>query len=316
MSHMRQLPSLRSIQAFDAAARLGSFAAAAAELHMTPSAVSHQIRYLEAKLAMALFHRVHRGVILTDAGRRYGRAVAEGLGRIEAATRNIERNGKSDVLTVHCVPSLASTWLMPRLSRFSSAYPDIDIRLNASTNKMDLAAEEADFDIRYGTIFPESGVMVTPFPPEPLAVLCAAKLAHGIQKPADLAHHTLIHSEVNLTSWRDWAKQHPGVQLNFTRGPRFDRSFMSISAAMDGAGVTLESQLLVESELRDGTLVMPFGPEPATTVYHRLLYMKSKENVPKMIAFKTWLFEQLAQSFRHLDTNSPPQSPARHREGW
>jgi LysR family glycine cleavage system transcriptional activator len=296
---------LKSIQAFESAARLGSFAAAAAELNLTPSAVSHQVRFLEDRLTITLFHRVHRGVVLTDAGRQYAESVTRGLGIIEAATRGLERHGRRDVLTIHCVPSLASQWLMPRLSRFSALYPDIGIRLNASVGGVDLAAEAADFDISYGPIFTDSGVVTLPFPKEPLAVMCAPSLVergHSINTPADLQYHTLIQSEVNLISWRDWAKQHDVVDLNLKQGPRFDRSFMAISAAVDGVGVVLESRLLVERELANGKLILPLGTDPALLIFHRLLYLQSKAHLPKMVAFKEWLFEQLDESFEQLNS--------------
>lgn len=292
---------LKSIQAFEVAARLGSFAAAAAELNLTPSAVSHQVRLLEERLSVTLFHRVHRGVVLTDAGRRYAQVVARGLGIIDTATRSLERHGKHDVLTIHCAPSLASQWLMPRLSRFSALYPNIGIRLNASVANIDLAAEAADFDIRYGPVFPDSGIITEPFPKEPLAVLCAPTLlanGHAINTPADLQYHTLVHSEVNLISWRDWAKQHDVAGLDLKQGLSFDRSFMSISAAIDGLGVVLESALLVERELASGKLVLPLGADPALLTFHRLLYLESKAHLPKMVAFKEWLFEQLDESLR------------------
>jgi LysR family glycine cleavage system transcriptional activator len=296
---VRKLPSLKAIQAFEAASRLGSIAAAADELLVTPSAVSHQIRFLEQAVGIALFHRVHRAIVLTDAGRRYAEQVAEGLGTIEAATRSIERKGKSDILTIHAVPSFATQWLMPRLSRFSALYPDMDVRLNASAATVDLAAGEADFDIRYGTVFPASGVAVMPFPEETIVVLCAPAIAHGaqpIRAPADLRQHTLIHSEVNLVSWRDWLRRHAGLTLDLERGPRFDRSFMAINAAADGIGVAFESRLLIERELEGGRLVLPFGLEGPRLVCHSLLFLKSKAEVPKIKAFRQWLFEQLAAS--------------------
>jgi len=296
---MRQLPSLKAIQAFESASRLGSFAAAADELHLTPSAISHQIRWLEQRLGIALFHRVHRSTLLTDAGRRYAETVAEAFGLIEAGTRAIERTGKSDILTVHSVPSFASQWLMPRLSRFSALNPDIDVRLNASVGVVDLAGGEADFDIRYGTVFPANGVTVQPFPEESIVVLCTPELASGrlgIQRPGDLAGRTLIHSEVNLYSWRDWQRDHPGVALELERGPRFDRSFMAISAAVDGIGVALESRLLVERELQSGRLTLPFGPDGHRQVCHHLKFLKTKAHLPKMRAFRDWLFEELARS--------------------
>lgn len=296
---MRQIPPLKAVQAFEAASRLGSFIAAADELHLTPSAISHQVRQLEQRLGITLFHRVHRAVELTDAGRRYAEVVAEAFGLIEAGTRSIERTGKSDILTVHSVPSFATQWLMPRLSRFSAMNPDIDVRLNASVATIDLAAGEADFDIRYGHVFPGTGVAVQPFPEETIVVACSPALMRkrrSSRTPLNLSESTLIHSEVNLYPWRDWARDHPGVELHLDRGPRFDRSFMAISAAADGLGVALESRLMIERELDSGRLVLPFGLEGPRLVCHRLTYLKTKGHLPKIRAFREWLFEELSAS--------------------
>ncbi|MEA4837463.1 MAG: transcriptional regulator GcvA [Rhodospirillaceae bacterium] len=296
---MQRIPSLKAIQAFESAARLGSFAAAAEELLVSPSAISHQIRLLEREIGISLFHRVHRSVLLTDVGRRYAEQIAEAFGGIEAATRSIERRGKSDILTIHSVPSLASQWLMPRLSRFSASQPDIDIRLNASVPMVDLAAGGADFDIHYGMAFPASGVEAMPFPEETIVACCAPSLRDGanpIREPGDLRFHTLIHSEVNLVSWRDWFR-FAGVEgVDLKRGPRFDRSFMAISAAMDGVGVALESRLLIQKELETGRLVTPFALDGPRLVCHRLLFLRSKAQIPKIKAFRDWLFAELNAS--------------------
>lgn len=304
---------LKSIQAFEAAARLGSFAAAAAELHLTPSAISHQIRFLEEKLGVSLFHRIHRGIVLTDAGRHYAESVTRGLGIIDTATHHMQHHGKQDVLTIHCAPSFASQWLMPKLSRFSAAYPDIGIRINASVGPVDLATEAADFDVRYGPIFPESGVIAVPFPKEPLAVMCSPSLANGehpIRTVQDLRHHSLIQSEFNLITWKDWFRQHRLAEADMRFGPRFDRSFMAISAAVDGTGVILDSRLQVEREIASGKLVLPLGTEPAVLVFHRLLYLQSKAHLPKMVAFKDWLFDELGKSFKALKNAGKKSIPA------
>lgn len=296
---MRKLPPLKSIQAFEASSRLGSFVAAAEELYITPSAISHQVRQLEHRLGITLFHRAHRAVELTDAGRRYAQAVSQALGLIEASTRSIERTGKSDILTVHSVPSFAAQWLMPRISRFSGMHTDIDVRLNASVAAVDLAAGEADFDIRYGSVFPDSGTVVEPFPAETIAVNCAPSLLGRRRlnkKTFDLSGLTLIHSEINKYSWRDWANDHPEAQLDLERGPRFDRSFMAINCAVDGLGVALESCLLLEREIESRKLILPFGHLGPKLVCHHLLYLKNKGHVPKMRAFSTWLFEELEKS--------------------
>lgn len=295
---MRHLPPLKSLIAFETAARLGSFGAAADELNLTPSAISHQIRGLEDALGITLFHRVGRVVELTDVGRRYAESVTEGVNVIAAGTRSIARSGKSDILTIHTVPSFGTQWLMRRLSRFSAMYPDIDVRLNSSVSPVNLLAEEADYAIRYGVVFPDTGVEMTPLPAETIVALCSPAFAKQfkLKRIKDISGLTLIHSEVNLYTWREWQRDHPDSKLKLDRGPRFDRSFMAISAAVDGLGLGLESRLLVERELQDGRLVLPFGDEGPTMVCHHLTYLKAKAHLPKMGAFREWLFEELATS--------------------
>jgi LysR family glycine cleavage system transcriptional activator len=129
---------------------------------------------------------------------------------------------------------------MPRLSRFSMLHPDTDVRLNAAVASVDLSAGEADFAIRYGTFLPAHGVAVAPFPEETFVVACAPSLAKGkrpIRKPADIEGHKLIYSEVNLVTWRDWLDGNGLSHIQTTRGPRFDRTFMAINAAVDGLGI-------------------------------------------------------------------------------
>lgn len=295
---MRRLPPLKSIQAFEAAARLGSFMRAADEMHITPSAVSHRIRELERHMGMQLFHRVHRSIVITDAGRRYAEEISEAFGRMEAATLAASLGGKADLLTVHVVPSFAAQWLMPRMARFSALNPDIDLRVNASTDVVDLADGVVDFDIRYGHVLEHSGVVVEKLPKETIVALCSPKLTTGragIRKPRDLSHHMLIHSEVNLYRWREWQRDHPHVELNLQRGPRFDRTFMAINAAIDGLGVCLESLMLAQRELESGRLVLPFGTEGPQIHCHSLVYLASRARLPKMKLFREWLYDALAE---------------------
>jgi LysR family glycine cleavage system transcriptional activator len=297
---MQNRVSLKSIQAFEAAARLSSFALAAEELFITPSAISHQIKLLEEQVGMRLFHRVHRAVILTDAGRRYAEEVSAAFARLETATRNIGRGEKSDILTVHSSPSFATQWLMPRLARFSAANPDIDVRLHAAVGSVDLTTEAVDIDIRYGRRrLQPPGILVLDLPLETIVPMCAPALAtgpHPIRTPDDLRHHMLIHSEVCLVSWRDWLRQHRKVTLDITRGPRFDRSFMAISAAVDGLGVCLESLLLVERELDTGRLVAPLGLEGPRVQGYTMSILKARTDLPKIRSFQDWLFSELEKT--------------------
>ena len=289
--------SFKAIQAFEAAARLSSFAMAAEELFVTPSAISHQIKFLEEQFGVQLFHRIHRAVVLTDAGRRYAEEISAAFARIEAATRDLGRVTKSDILTVHCTPSFATQWLMPRLSRFSARNPGIDVRLNASKEPVDLISGTVDVDIRYGSknIQP-AGIMSVAFPPETIVPLCSPELANGehpIRSPEDLRHHALIHSEVCLVGWLDWARQHREVNLDIKRGLRFDRSFMSISAAVDGLGVCLESLQLVQRELETGRLVAPLGFDGLKVQGYTFNVLKSSVDLPKVRNFHDWLFSEM-----------------------
>lgn len=295
---MQKRISLKAIQAFEAAARLSSFALAAEELFVTPSAISHQVKLLEEEVGLRLFHRVHRSVVLTDAGRRYAEEVAAAFARIEAATRNVGRTEKSDILTVHSAPSIAAQWLMPRLARFSSLYPDIDVSVHASTDLVNLIDERVDIDIRYGpTPLHPTGTLVLTLPPETIVPLCSPKLAEGdrpIRKVEDLRRHTLIHSEVCLVRWRDWLDYYGKVTLDITRGPRFDRSFMAISAAVDGRGVCLESLLLAERELEGGKLIAPLGLKGPRVAGYTFSVLKARVELPKIKNFQEWLFAELA----------------------
>ena len=296
---MLRIP-LKAIQAFEAAARHESFALAAEELFLTPSAISHQVKYLEEVVGVRLFHRVHRAVILTDSGRRYAEQLSTAFASIDTATRHIGRAEKSDILTVHSTPSIAAQWLMPRLARFSSLYPDIDVRVHASPVPADLTTGAVDIDIRYSMRKLQSpGVMMLTFPQETIVPLCSPALAAGpnpIREADDLCQHNLIHSEGCLVGWRDWSRQYRKIKLDISRGPSFDRSFMSISAAVDGLGVCLESLLLAQRELDSGRLVAPLGLDGLKVQGYSLNLLKSRADLPKISCFHDWLFRELSHA--------------------
>lgn len=303
---------LKTIQAFEAAARSGSFVLAAEELLVTPSAISHQVKLLEDEVGVRLFHRVNRGVVLTDAGRQYAEEVGLGLAQIARATRNIGHVTKSDILSIHSSPTFATQWLMPRLARFSALNTDLDVRLNASTEPADMVRDNVDIDIRYGNRLPTPGCVVQPFPPEVIFPLCAPGLlegAHPLREPQDLAYHVLIHSEGCLVGWRDWMRLHRDIKLEIIRGPRFARSFMSIGAAVDGMGVCLDSGLIAQRELAAGRLVAPFGMEGIRLQGYTMHYLKSQESLKKIRNFCDWLLPELATSIEFMQAHfaDPPR---------
>jgi LysR family transcriptional regulator, glycine cleavage system transcriptional activator len=295
---MHKLPSLSSLRTFEAAARLGTFGLAADELSVTASAVSHQIKLLEEYTGIRLFHRINRTVVLTDVGRRYANEIAFAFEHMVAATQNVAKSDKSDILSIHSSPSFATQWLMPRLSRFSTIQPDIDVRLHAAHSGVDMVPE-FDIDIRYGTKLSSASTVSVFLPEEVIVPMCAPALIDGpkpIHRPEDLRHHTLIHSEATLVGWDDWVRPKPNLKLNLKRGLRFDRSFMSIGAAVDGLGVCLESLLLVQREIEMKQLVMPFGMDSLKIRGHNIAYLTSMAELPKIKAFQNWLFSELAHT--------------------
>jgi LysR family glycine cleavage system transcriptional activator len=289
--------SIKAIQAFEAAARLGSFALAADELAVTPSAVSHQVRLLEDQLGVLLFHRVHRSVILTDIGREYAAEIMAAFARIEAATTAAATASGTTVLTIHSTPSIASQWLMKRLPLYGERHPEIDLRLQSSVNQIDLGQGIVDVDIRYNPGPPPAGAVLVTFPDDVIVPMCSPRLANGL-KPIhaveDLAGHTLIHGEINILGWRDWSRRHRRARLDLDRGPRFDRSFMAIRAAVDGLGVCLDSMLLAEQELRSGQLVVVLPETAMTARGHGFATLRSKSGSQKVADFREWLFGELA----------------------
>lgn len=295
---LRRLP-IKSIQAFEAAARLGSFALAADELAVTPSAISHQIRLIEAQLGVLLFHRIHRSVILTDVGREYAAEVMAAFARLDAATRLAATASGTTALTIHSTPSIATQWLMKRLPLYGELHPEVDLRLQASVNRIDLGQGVVDIDIRYDPGPPPAGSVIVPFPDDVVVPLCSPRLANGlkpIRKAEDLAAHTLIHGEITILGWRDWSRRNRKARLDLERGPRFDRSFMAIRAAVDGLGVCLDSMLLAEQELRRGDLVVVLAETAMKARGHGFVTLRSKADTRRVTEFRDWLFRELEQT--------------------
>ena len=206
---MRHLPPFPALRAFETAARLGSFAATGTELHQTPSAISHQIRALEAWFDRPLFLRAVRRVTLTADGQRLLGELSTAFDLIEDACTTRRPTAKRSGWSVHCSPSFASKWLGPRLSRFYQAYPAITIRLTSSAEPVDLKSQpEVDIDIAYGSPPARAGMVVESLGDEPTLPLAAPGLFNGAVPggPRDLARFTLIDSKLNPVQWADWYK--------------------------------------------------------------------------------------------------------------
>lgn len=297
---MRSNPPLKALQAFESTARLGSVKDAANELHVTASAVSHQIKTLEDYLGVPLFHRSNRRVILTDTGKGYLRFVEGAFERIDLATRKLIEDGFTDILTVHCAPTFAPAWLMPRLSRFLETHPDTDVRLHATPEPCDFVRGNVDVEIRYGEgDWP--GLATHRLMAELVSPMCGPRLLAGLPSPLRPEHLTevhLIHSERCSVNWAQWFDANGVVGVNATRGLRFDRGYLSIQAAVDGLGFALESTVFAGRELAVGTLVMPLlghtiSPEVPS---HYLVYPEATATIPKIQKFRDWILEEARMS--------------------
>lgn len=297
---MPALPPLPNLQAFDAVARRRSFALAAAELHLTASAISHQVARLESHLGVRLFERSAHGVRLSTAGDQYLARISGALSAITSATDDM-RHGVSNSLYVHSSPSLASLWLMPRLRAFALAYPDISLNLSAAHTPSDFALGQADIDIRYGVPrWPE--LVVEPLFEEKILPLASPAFIkeHRLKKAEQLLDVPLIQSNVSMVQWSDWFRAFSDKQAPDRFSVRFDRAQMSLDAATQGLGVALESTTMAGLHLSEGTLRPVLGREQAILVKaHHVVYPARHAKRPVVEAFLDWLHGEAAKT-HHL----------------
>ena len=257
-----QLP-IRAICVFHAAARAGSISKAAAELSVTPSAVSQQLQLLEVQLGTSLMVKVGRHVALTEAGERYFASINDPIERIAEATNHIRGFRSVMALNVRATPTLSNKWLLPRLASLIDAHPDMEVRLDGTNEPTDFDRESVDVEIRHGDgRWP--GLFVEGLATETFWPVCAPSYAaSGSLSPADLSGHRLIHSVKSQAQWTRWFAL-AGIEAH-GRWPKvlFDRSHMAIDAASGGLGIALESTLMIERELAAGTLICPVSDAPS-----------------------------------------------------
>jgi DNA-binding transcriptional LysR family regulator len=292
---MAALPPLPNLQAFEAVARRKSFSAAASELHVTASAVSHQVARLESFLGVRLFERSSHAVIITDAGESYLARVQGALSAITAASMDL-RQGVSNSLYIHSAPSIASLWLMLRLNDFSRSYPEIAFNLSAAHTPSNFELGEADIDIRYG-IPNWPGLQVEPLFEERIVPLASPDFLkeNRLRKPEDLLGVKLIRSNVSVVQWADWFAEFSNVRPPEQFPVRFDRAQMSLDAATQGLGVALESATVAAQHIKERKLKPIFGLEKCVKIKaHFAVYPAHHIKRPAVEAFLEWLREQAA----------------------
>lgn len=292
---MRRLPSLTALRAYEAAARHASVQAAAAELSVTPTAVSHQVRLLEEELGVALFTRTPRQLVLTPKGQELLSGLSNAFDAMAQTVARVRQPLERQTITLSSTPAVAVRWLLPRLPALQTAAPTLDLRLVISHRWAELDGVQADMAIRYGDgHWP--GLTAHHLLDNDFVPVCSPRL--GLTQASDLPRHTLLHFEPTAlkarTTWRkEWAdwQQLAGVDgLDVGAGPVFSDETHAISAALAGQGVALMSRRLVEPELMSGTLVAPFGPVlPGQPFY--LVYPTQRETEGPINAVRQWLLE-------------------------
>ncbi|MBB2756625.1 UNVERIFIED_ORG: LysR family transcriptional regulator of beta-lactamase [Xanthomonas campestris] len=246
---------LNALRAFEAAARHQNLTRAASELCVSQAALSHQIKALEQQLGSSLFHRLPRGVALTDEGAALAPVLGEAFDRIAATLERFADGRYREVLSVGVVGTFATGWLLPRLPAFHAAHPDIELRLSTHNNRVDLAGEGLDLAIRFGD-GDWQGQIAHALMEAPFAPVCAPSMARGLRTPADLAQLPLLRS-YRLDEWPQWFRA-AGVAEVVARGAMFDSSLTLASAAAAGAGVALLPLPMFRQDLDAGRLVCPF----------------------------------------------------------
>jgi LysR family transcriptional regulator, glycine cleavage system transcriptional activator len=283
-------PPLHALRTFEAAARHGNFTRAAAELHITHGAISHQMKTLEHELGVALFHRRGRGVQLTEPGRELAATVRDALDRIERGVAAL-RGRTHRALTVSVLPAFATHWLIPRLSDFNSRHPDIDINVRASPLLSDFAVEDVDLAVRYGGgKWP--GVQAVQLAHEDVFPVCSPRF-NGGRLPAtlaELARAKLLHTP--LQPWDEWFAALGVTVTQERRSMTFTETDILLRAAINGLGIALSRRLLAQPELDAGRLLCPVPHSVRADRSYFIVYPDTGEPAPRLAIFRDWLLEQ------------------------
>ncbi|KIT16647.1 transcriptional regulator GcvA [Jannaschia aquimarina] len=300
-----RLPPLTALRAFEAAARHLSFRDAAAELNVTPAALSFQIKALEEHLGAALFRRLNRRVELTEAGAALAPGTTEGFGALQTAWRAACRTQEAGVLTVTAGPAFTARWLAPRMFLFAREHPEVELRFSATLRLLDFARDDIDLAIRFG-IPPARGeedLHQALAIREWMTPMMHPDLAGDFPTPESLRSATLIHQDDTAffdppMDWPVWFRA-AGVTPPDMHGPRFSQADHALDAAQAGAGVVLGRGSLADAALRSGALVAPFDIALVPRAHFRVLCPEGAQNRPYTRAFLDWLSAEIGAMEDH-----------------
>jgi LysR family transcriptional regulator, glycine cleavage system transcriptional activator len=308
------LPPMTTLRGFEAAARLGSFAKAADELHVTQSAVSHQIRLLERHLGQPLFRRIHRAIVLTDAGRDFARTVRQMIEMLEQGVSRLAPYKKPEQVILYTTCAFARSFVMPRLRRLKDDHPDIDLWLDTSERRVDFETDEVDLLITQEEGIAGLHCVDADFLPDRRAALAAPTLVEAIgglpKNPLDLARWPLLHDE-SVASWREWFVRMGGGKLgSFANGLSFSDQGLMLDAVLAGHGAALVSLVLAKPLLDEGRLLLLPGVFIEQAPYRLYCDRPRFENDRVRRAF-----EWLRQEAEALSDEAGPERRGQHHGG-
>jgi LysR family transcriptional regulator, glycine cleavage system transcriptional activator len=291
-----RLPPLQTLRAFEATGRLMSMTLAAQELHVTHGAVSRHIKTLEEHLGVALFQRLTRRIVLTEAGAEFLLAVTRALGELTRESERLRAHDSVTRLKINASVSFANKWLAPRLHRLKALHPELDVHLDVTDKYVDLNEGEADVAIRYGSgRYPR--VLAERILEETVTPVCSpdylAKMG-GLSSVTGLARCTLLHEDGMLANWEQWLALAGVSSIRSDRGSAYSHGSLAIEAAMRGEGVALGRSVIVADDIAAGRLVMPF-PQIRLEAErgHDLVYRIGSRDDPKVSAVRDWLADEI-----------------------
>jgi LysR family glycine cleavage system transcriptional activator len=305
----RRLPPLNAVRAFEAAGRHASFLLAARELRVTAGAISHQVKQLEAFLGVRLFHRLQRGIVLTEAGTNYLAGSRDAFDRLATATEQLAIGSRTRTLRISALPAFAEKWLVPRLQQFQEQHPDIDVRLAADADIVDFVTRDYDIGLRY-TDGRHPGLRVDLLLEEEIFPVCSPALLQGarpLRRPEDLSGQTLLYDVHWQDDWRLWLTAAGFADLRPRQESRFTLYSMALQAAIRGGGVLIGHSALITDDLAAGRLVAPFAGRLAAPHAYYLVCPKWAESRQAVQAFRRWLASEMAAFNR---AQRPAQQPA------
>lgn len=299
----RRLPPLKSVTAFEAAARRGSFNEAAVELFVTPSAISHQVKSLEAYLGVSLFRRARRKVHLTIAGERYLKSVSHALDEIDLATRRLLASANAGAVNISVAPAFLTRWLVPKVREFQDRHPDIELRLSPNSGVIDFGWSDIDMAIYFGD-GKWSGVELFFLREVVLVPVCSPAYVEAnppMTAPDDLCAHTLIDVSTRPAEWNEFLASFGVTRQKSGKRLSFSSTSLALGAAMESLGIALADRQVVAREVLYGRLVTPVDIAMENHLGYYLVYQKDRRLTDEMRAFLDWVMDEVAGESAGVD---------------